>query len=458
MRAWGWRGLFTLLQVGEGRFLRAFLGPMVQAARDRGAWAGRLVVTAPRPHGGLTLAQWIAAGGYRVAVRGPQGTQVSRLALPDAVLDGFTQRGRLLDEVRAAAPLVVVSNTTEVGLEYHAEPVASPVSFPGRLTSWLLARRQAGVREPVCVIPCELVTDNGAQLRAAVLAHAAAWGLDGPGLVDGVAFADTLVDRIVTPWDAPDAGPLDCATEPYTAWFVAGVPEWVRRALPFWEVTWVDDVGPARRRKLRLLNGTHSLLAAFGLLLGLRTVGEALDHPDLGPFVRDALTVEGVGSFPTAERAEAEAFGRATLERLVNPAMSDPLPRLALALGPKLRARWTPILEGWRAEHGSWPPRFAAGVAAYLRLVAGAPAAVDMATLDDAAVVARWRSIAVAQPQAFVRLAAADPAWPVPTDAGLLEMVSRAYASMAADGPAAYMAAHAAHADWSRDAGSRIRG
>ena len=446
--------MFTLLQVGEGRFLRAFLGPMVQSARERGAWRGRLVVTAPRPHGGAALAQWAAAGGYRIAVRGPHGTQVLRPAPPEALIDGFAQRERLLAEVRAAVPLVVVSNTTEVGLAYRAEPPTAPASFPARLTTWLWERRRAGVGEPVCVVPCELVTDNGALLRASVLAHAAAWGLDGPGLVDGVVFADTLVDRIVTPWDAPDAGPLDCATEPYTAWFVGGAPAWVREALPFAEVTWVDDVGPARRRKLRLLNGTHSLLAAFGLLLGLGTVGEALDHPGLGPFVRDALAVEGVGSFPADERAEAEVFGRATLERLVNPAMSDPLPRLALALGAKLRARWTPILEGWRVEHGTWPPRFVAGVAAYLRLVAGAPAGADLAALDDAVAIARLRSIAAAQPQAFVRLAAADPAWPVPGDAGLVEGVSQAYASMVEGGPAAYLAV----AGRSEGVGSGLRG
>ncbi len=436
--------MFTLLQVGEGRFLRAFLGPMVQEARTRGAWSGRLVVTAPRAHGAGALAQWAAAGGYSVAVRGPQGTRVLRPEPPDALVDGFAHPQRLQAEVQAAVPLVVVSNTTEVGLEYHAEPAAAPATFPGRLTAWLAARRRAGVGEPVCVIPCELITDNGARLRESVLAHAAAWGLDGPGLVAGVAFADTLVDRIVTPWEAPGAGPLDCATEPYTAWFIAGVPGWVRRALPFPEITWVEDVGPARRRKLRLLNGTHSLLAAFGLLLGLGTVGEALGHPALGPFVREALAVEGVGSFPGGERGEAEAFGRATLERLSNPAMSDPLSRLALALGAKLRARWTPILEGWHQERGDWPPRFAAGVAAYLHLAVGAPAAVDLATLDDAAAVARLRDIAAGRPRDFVQAAAKDPAWPVPADPGLLDLVSAAHTAMAAGGAAAWLAGRSA--------------
>lgn len=429
----------TVLQVGEGRFLRGFLGPLVTEARERGAFAGALVLTAPRPSGSPRLAALRQAEGYRLVIRGEGGEQTHWLSPYDRIVDGFAEPGSLRAEVTAPRPLIIVSNTTEAGLTYREEPRAHPGTYPARLTAWLQARREAGVAEPVCVIPCELLAENARLLRSAVERHATDWGLPA-GLLDGVAFAETLVDRIVTSEDPADG--LACFTEPYAAWYIGGAPGWVRAALPLdprW-VHFVDDVTPARDRKVRLLNGTHTLMAALGLQMGVPGVHEALGHPLLGSFLRGALYGEGVGSFPPAERPEALAFADQTLSRFLNPGIRDTLRRLALQLTAKVGARWTPILEGYRREQGRWPERFSIGLAAYLRLLAGE--ALDLATLDDPAwvqAVRQWRPETA--PAEFVRRATAAPAWPGPRDPDLLRGVAEHFEAMEARGLEAHLSA-----------------
>lgn len=68
-------------------------------------------------------------------------------------------------------------------------------------------------------------------------------------------------------------------TETFAEWvledrFPAGRPAWDQAGARF-----VTDVAPHEERKLWLLNGSHSLLAYAGGLLGHRTVAEAIHDP-----------------------------------------------------------------------------------------------------------------------------------------------------------------------------------
>lgn len=415
----------TVLQVGEGRFLRAFLGALVAQARERGDFRGELVLTAPRASGSPRLAALRQAGGrYRLVVRDGQEERVQWIAPYDRIVDSVQDPEALLAEIRVPQPLIIISNTTEAGLAHRPDDPRQPATYPARLASWLRARQEAGVAQPTCVIPCELLAENSRVLRASVERHATDWGWDPAALLRNVSFAETLVDRIVTSEDESD--PFACFTEPYMAWFIGGAPDWARRALPLdpRHVHWVDDVTPARDRKVRLLNGTHTLMSAIGLQMSVTGVGEALEHPVLGPFLRSALYVEGVGSFPAGERSEARTFADETLQRFLNPGVRDTLSRLALQITAKVNARWSPIFAGYRLETGRWPERFACGVAAYLRLAC--TDFVDLSALDDADWIGRLRQQRGRSSSAdFVTWAAAQRNWPAPTDPALLQRITR---------------------------------
>src|SRR5690606_3202528 len=100
-----------------------------------------------------------------------------------------------------------------------------------------------------------------------------------------VAFPNSMVDRIVpamTPASLseaealigePDRAPVVC--EAFSQWvieerFPSGRPDWESVG-----VEMVADVAPFETMKLRLLNGSHSLLAYVGHLRGHDTVAEA---------------------------------------------------------------------------------------------------------------------------------------------------------------------------------------
>src|SRR5690606_1948800 len=99
---------------------------------------------------------------------------------------------------------VIISNTTEVGIQYEPDDVLGepPVTFPAKLTSWLYHRYQSlggGDETGVIIIPCELVPNNGETLQTIVLKHSADHKL-GSGFEKWVLrsniFCNTLVDRI----------------------------------------------------------------------------------------------------------------------------------------------------------------------------------------------------------------------------------------------------------------------
>ena len=49
----------------------------------------------------------------------------------------------------------------------------------------------------------------------------------------------------------------------------------------------VDDAAPYRTIKVRVLNGAHTSMVPLGILLGIESVREAVEHELLGPFVQE---------------------------------------------------------------------------------------------------------------------------------------------------------------------------
>ena len=117
-------------------------------------------------------------------------------------------------------------------------------------------------------------------------------------------FLNSLVDRIVTgypeeaeryfdKWGHQDR--LLNTAEPYYFWAIEGDPSLESR-LPLrsagLQVSWVSDLTPYQVRKVRILNGTHTLMASIGLLHGLNEVKEMTESPVWGDRIRNAMLEE----------------------------------------------------------------------------------------------------------------------------------------------------------------------
>jgi tagaturonate reductase len=287
--------------------------------------------------------------------------------------------------VRAQPRLeLIFSNTTEIGIRLNQDDRfgdAPPTSFPAKLTRFLRARAfDYEVTKGIVVLPCELIENNGAQLEQLVREQAARWHLEPrffAWLDNGVTFCNTLVDRIVT-GEASAAekqavaqqlgyeDELLTSCEPYRLFAIeadGAVRDRLRFAAADEGVILTDDISPYRNRKIRLLNGTHTLMAPLALLAGCETVSDALNDELVGAFARAVLLGELA---PSMGSEDAEPFAYEVLERFENPFIQHALLDITLQQTTKMAVRVAPAIRDYAARTQASPRLSALGFAAYL--------------------------------------------------------------------------------------------
>ena len=267
----------------------------------------------------------------------------------------------------------------------------APTGVLGLLVQALAARRKAGVA-PFTALCCDNLPENGALLRCGVVDFArrvdpelAEW------IAGNVAFPATMVDRI-TPAQSDatlrDAERLtgyeDLAaieTEPFTQWviedrFPAGRPAWEKAGAIF-----VADVAPYERMKLRMLNGTHSMLAYAGFLAEHRHVRDTMKDPALARLIRRHLGAASatLGPLPGIDFAQ---YAEDLQQRFANPAIAHETYQIAMDGTEKLPPRFLmPALEVFQGGGDLRP--FAFAVAAWMRYALGRTDAGEPYALRD---------------------------------------------------------------------------
>lgn len=329
-----------LVHLGIGNFARAHT---LQATAVAGGWS---VVAFTGRSAGMADALNAQGGRYGLIVRGPEADEVS-------VLD-------VIDEVHPAADVdalvalladpfttVVTLTITEKGYSAGSDPATSA---PARIALGLKARREAGVTEPIALVSCDNLTGNGEVLGQAVRAEldeeTAAWS------EDHVDVISSMVDRITPSADdgAADtvreqtgfADAVPVVTEPFTEWviedrFRGRRPEWEKAGVRF-----TDDIEVHERRKLRLLNGAHTLMAYAGQVAGVTRVDEAIGHREVRALV-EQLWSEARETLPLPAD-ELDAYTSALEERFRNPRLADNLIRIAADGTAKLPVRALPVI------------------------------------------------------------------------------------------------------------------
>lgn len=382
------------VQFGTGGFLRGFVDDFLHRANERGLFGGRVVAIGSTGSGrdGALRDQ---DGLYTLVVEGIEhGRPVQECRVVASVsraLSAHDDWPAVLELARAPLLQFVFSNTTEVGIALHAEDradAAPPRSFPAKLTRFLHERAREFEYDPsfgLVVVPCELIEHNGARLRELVLALAGQWSLGAPftrWIEEAVSFCNTLVDRIVPGAPRNDdarrladllgyADPLLTTCEPYRLFAIEGDAT-LRERMPWTRVdpaiVVAPDIGPYRERKVRLLNGAHTVLVHAALEMGCETVRDAVTHPALGPFVRRAMFDEIVPSLDATDGAD---FADGVLERFRNPFIRHALVDITLQSTMKMRVRVVPSILSYSARTHRVPESLAFGFAAFLAYMQG---------------------------------------------------------------------------------------
>ena len=322
---------------------------------------------------------------YMLAIKDEAGMQYEPINVFRGILVAPEDPGAVLEAIADATTDVITVTVTEKGYTLdnagvldlaHVDiqhDLASPL--PRSLVGFLargLARRAASGASPLTVLSCDNLSGNGRLLRDAVMRFADVAQLD-LVLDEAARFPNSMVDRI-TPatTDAllaeceaaiaqPDAWPVE--TEAFSEWVIedcviGALPDWARAGARF-----VADVEPFQLRKLRLLNGTHTLMAHLGRWRGHVYVHEAIADPVIRTAV-DALMDEAVSTLPDAACDGIADYRAALLSRYANPALQHALAQIALDSSVKLGVRVVPVLVE-RAARGEESPACIGALAAW---------------------------------------------------------------------------------------------
>jgi tagaturonate reductase len=385
-----------VLQFGQGNFLRGFVDWQLDVLNEQCGLDFGVVVVRPTSRSKAPLLD-TQGGRYTTVLRGldAQGalqTEVRTIGCVQRELDLAIHFADYLALAHNPELRFIVSNTTEAGIavndsdQYGDRP---PQTFPAKLTRWLHERYVYFAADPskgLVLLPCELIEANGPALTAAVLHYCALWQLAPEfqtWLGQSCHFCSTLVDRIVTGYPTEEIAQLQAELgyqddflltgERYHYWAIEA-PHSVALELPLQRaglhVEWVTDLAPIRLRKVAILNGAHTLLAAVGLLAGVHTVREAVSDPDIGRFLRAALWDEIIPTLPFPQ-AESGAYAQDVLRRFGNPHIQHQLTAIALNMESKCLARLLPQVRRFHQAQGRFPPHLLLALAAAMEGLAG---------------------------------------------------------------------------------------
>jgi fructuronate reductase len=382
-----------IVHLGIGAFHRAHQAVYTETAEARqgSGWGivgvsqrSRAVVDALRPQDGL----------YSLTLREPDGPRTRVVGSVSEVLHAADDGDRLTGLIASPDVTVITTTVTEKG--YRRDPASGglalddpqirsdlaggsvPVTVVGQLASGLRARRPTGA--PLSVAPCDNMADNGQVVRRLVhdFVAATSWS-DRERLLEwidsSVAFPSTVVDRIVPATTAADRRAAAAALnlrdegavvgEPYTQWvlqdaFAADRPQWESAGARL-----VPDVAPYQVMKLRLLNGSHSLLAYLGAAAGCGTVADVMDTEWGEPLVR-AYAAEVAQSLTSAADLDVSTYVDSLLDRFSNHAMCHRIDQIAMDGSLKIPERWLTALRELRAV-GHETPVLATALASWAR-------------------------------------------------------------------------------------------
>lgn len=389
-----------IVHLGLGNFHRAHQAVYTAAALavEDGPWGivgianrSRSVVDAMTAQDLLYSVVEVAPGNSRVTVPG----------VHTRVLVADDDPGVVVDQIATATTRLVTLTVTEHGYTFSADTGAldtgspavrhdladasSPMTTVGRIARGLIARaRTHGA--PISVLSCDNLLGNGRRTEELVREFIR---LADPGADETLTWMDTrvtfpnsMVDRIVPSgggvYNAKASRALGVTdeiavpAEPFTMWvmedrFAAGRPAWEAGG-----ATFTADVEPYELLKVRLLNGTHSLIAYLGALDGRATIPESVAQPFIESAARRVLLGDYLPTVTVPAGMNTDRYISELFERWSNTALGHRTAQVGSDGSVKLAQR-IPIPARFHLNAGRTPRHLALTVAAYLCCVAPLP-------------------------------------------------------------------------------------
>ena len=384
-----------VLQFGTGVLLRGLPDFFIDKANRQGLFNGRIVVVKSTHHGNTNEFDH-QDNLYTICVKGIEnGNTVDQNIVSSAisrVLTASKQWQDILDFAASDSLEIIISNTTEVGIQLVKDDINSypPVSFPGKLLSLLHHRFITfnGAKDKgLVIVPTELIVDNATQLMEILLTLCKTNNLS-PDFITWMKesnyFCNSLVDCIVP--GKPNKNQLNdikaelgyhddllIMSEVYRLWAIEG-NDIVKQKLSFAEadsgVIITPDINLHRELKLRLLNGTHTLSCGLAFLAGFDSVKSAMDNEDMESYIHDLMLNEIAPAIPyETSKEKTYTFAANVLDRFRNPHINHQWLSITANYTSKLEMRVVPVLLNYFKHYNKVPDLIALGFAAYIRFM-----------------------------------------------------------------------------------------
>jgi fructuronate reductase len=389
------RGLgIGIVHLGIGAFHRAHQAVYTEEAiaQAGGDWGicgvtqrTRDVVDVLSPQDGL----------YSVAVRGDGPERLRVVGSVREVRWALEDPDGQLDRIAQDSTALITLTVSEKG--YRIDPATNRLRLDdpdvaadlehgtsrtviGQLAQGLERRRRAG-GAPITVLCCDNLPNNGrvvAGLVSDFVEHLSGAEALRDWIASAVRFPSTMVDRIVPATTAEDRdhaarvlGVRDrglVVTEPFSQWVIEDDFAGPR---PAWELAgaeMTDDVAPYERIKLRMLNGSHSMLAYLGQLADYELVSDAVRSDSLRAAVAGLMAVDVPPTLELPGGFDLDAYQHDLMRRYANPALRHRTQQITMDGSQKLPQRLLGTIRD-RRRVGASPTHAALGVAAWMRFV-----------------------------------------------------------------------------------------
>ncbi|PTQ96994.1 tagaturonate reductase [Mucilaginibacter yixingensis] len=384
-----------VLQFGTGVLLRGLPDYYIDKANRQGVFNGRVVVVKSTDTGSADDFD-TQDGLYTLYIKGIEDGQAVDEQIVCSSISRVVSAAKnwqsILDLAKSEDLKVVISNTTEVGIQLVEEDINQqpPASFPGKLLAVLYTRYKAfngNADSGLVIVPTELIVDNGKKLKQ-ICVDLANFNQLEPEFIEWLtnanSFCSSLVDRIVPGKPSADqyqAMETECGykdglriiSEPYSLWAIEG-DEKVASVLSFGQadkgVVVTPDIEKFRELKLRLLNATHTLSCGVAFLSGFKTVKLAMDSDAFTSFITQIMRGEIAPAIPYGvTTAETDEFTYKVLDRFRNPNIEHMWISISAQYSSKIKMRVLPLLLNHYKQADSVPQLIAFGFAAFIRFM-----------------------------------------------------------------------------------------
>ena len=374
--------MIKIAQFGEGNFLRTFVDAYFDNLNKTTNNKYEVHIIKPIPFGNLNKFKK-QNNRYHIVLRGTidykDVEDVYEINSLKDVFSPFEDIDKYFALAKDEELKIIVSNTTEAGICFNQNDKMNDfnnMTYPAKLTLFLFERFKANL-SGLYLLPVELIENNANELYRCVNEYINLWHLpkEFKDWNDKNNFyCNTLVDRVVSGypkddklkrhlWDLiKEEDELVSIGEPFGLWVIENkndISKYILEGNHNIDVILTDDISYYKKRKVRILNGSHTNMVPICLWNQKETVYDCIIDEKTKKFIFD--TLEEIIPYVSNDIKATREYAQSVIIRFLNPFINHQLTSIALNSISKWKARDLPSFLDYYHDQNKLPKHLVIG-------------------------------------------------------------------------------------------------